>query len=104
MSKREVLFHSHGAIFLDPGSVGSSVLYRMEADRKDPNSELEYTVQIELRDCDRTIRWGLWDDHAADTLENVRRKLDRTISILKDARRELERMADKIGDIEGERP
>ena len=103
MSK-EILFHSHSAIFLDPGSVGSSVLYRMQADRKGPNDEIEYGVEIELRDCSRTIRWGLWVDHEDDNLSNVRVKLDRAISILKDARREIERMADEIERLDGKRP
>lgn len=112
MSKKTEIFTSHGAAFLDPASVGSSVRYEMKAHRyeykrdgREPKVTFDYEMTVELRDCDRTVRWGLWTDHGDQSLTNMRLKLDVAISVLKEARRKIEEMADVVQKAEGgERP
>lgn len=102
MSKKQV-FKAANAVFLDPGMVGSSVLYRMYAFKEPDSTETEYHAEVELRDCHKTITWGMWDDGDYD-LDNMRVKIDRAISVLREARRQLENLADAVEKADGKRP
>lgn len=88
-------FQAQGALFLDPGNVGSHVLWNVqvkESFRKDGTlSNVTIDGTVNLGDCDRTIKWGIHDysypGSDEDDQGDILGKFDNAIAELTKARR-----------------
>lgn len=83
----------HGAEFLDPENVGSSIRWKVEStvkqhkgtDKTPPHTTGCIDTEIHLTDCSEAISWS---DYGA-TAEDMNRKIDRTINQLREYQRAL---------------
>lgn len=85
------LIKAHGARFLDPANVGSSVRWSVTADEyvseKSGNVTLSMEAQMSLSDCSRTINWSAYND------DLLLLKVQEAIAELRNAEKVLKRVA-----------
>lgn len=65
MSKRTTLLKAHGARFLDPQNVGSSIRWAVDVEtwRTDSGKvHVEFDASVNLADCSRVISWSSYGD------------------------------------------
>lgn len=61
MSKTTNLLEAHGARFLDPANVGSSVRWKVTVEQY-PKGHVRMEGELSLSDCSRIITWSAYDN------------------------------------------
>lgn len=80
-------------VYIDPDECASTVGYRVEDNTDDSKNYSTIDFGVDLSDCSRTIRWSFYVSDTGN--DNVLKKMDTAINMLKEARIHLKKCIKK---------
>lgn len=87
MSEYKTLFSDHGAAFLLPEKVGSSIRWTVSVSKlEDAKEDIRptFNAEVAITDCTRAVTWSVY---GGDEAEDMLVKIDNAIFQLKAARK-----------------